>query len=63
MSTYAFGTLREDGLLSGTIKKTPMTVTNTLTNHKILTADCGGYQIGNTLYLNSVGGCPIVPLS
>jgi hypothetical protein len=62
-STYAFVTLRGGGLLVVNVKKSPMTVTTTLTNNEIHPAGCGGYQIGNTMYLNSGGGWPIAPLS
>ena len=62
-STYAFVTLRGGGLLVVNVKKSPMTVTTTLTNNDIHPAGCGGYQIGNTMYLNSGGGWPIAPLS
>jgi hypothetical protein len=40
-----------------------MKVTTTLTNNEIHPAGCGGYQIGNTMYLNSGGGWPIAPLA
>lgn len=62
-STYAFVTLRGGGLLVVNVKDTPMTVTTTLTHNEIHPAGCGGYQIGNTMYLNSGGGWPIAPLS
>jgi hypothetical protein len=62
-STYAFVTLRGGGLLVVNVKDTPMKVTATLTNNEIQPAGCGGYQIGNTMYLNSGGGWPIAPLS
>ncbi len=62
-STYAFVTLRGGGLLVVNVKETPMKVTTTLTNNDIHPAGCGGYQIGNTMYLNSGGGWPIAPLS
>ncbi len=62
-STHAFVTLRGGGLLVVDVKETPMKVTTTLTNNEIHPAGCGGYQIGNTMYLNSGGGWPIAPLS
>ena len=62
-STHAFVTLRGGGLLVVNVKETPMKVTTTLTNNDIHPAGCGGYQIGNTMYLNSGGGWPIAPLS
>lgn len=62
-STYAFVTLRGGGLFVVNVKDTPMKVTTTLTNNDIHPAGCGGYQIGNTMYLNSGGGWPIAPLS
>jgi hypothetical protein len=62
-STYAFVTLRGGGLLVVNVKDTPMTVTATLTNQEIQPAGCGGYQMGNTMYINSGGGWPIAPLS
>jgi hypothetical protein len=62
-STYAFVTLRGGGLLVVNVKDTPMKVATTLTNNEIHPAGCGGYQIGNTMYLNSGGGWPIAPLS
>jgi hypothetical protein len=62
-STYAFVTLRGGGLLVINVKDTPMKVTATLTNHDIQPAGCGGYQIDNTMYINSGGGWPIAPLS
>lgn len=62
-STYAFVTLRGGGLLVVNVKDTPMKVTATLTNHDIQPAGCGGYQIDNTMYINSGGGWPIAPLS
>ena len=57
-STYAFVTLRGGGLLVVNVKETPMKVTTTLTNNDIHPAGCGGYQIGNTMYLNSGGDGP-----
>lgn len=63
MSTYAFVRLRGIGLLVVNVKETPMKVTTTLTNNDIHRADCGGYQIDNTMYLNSGEGWPIAPLS
>jgi hypothetical protein len=62
-STYAFVTLRGGGLLVVNVKETPMKVTATLTNNEIQPAGCGGYQIDNTMFINSGGGWPIAPLS
>src|SRR5690606_93108 len=62
-STYAFVTLRGGGLLVVNVKDTPMKVTTALTNNEVHPAGCGGYQIGNTMYVNSGGGWPIAPLA
>lgn len=62
-STYAFVTLRGGGLFVVNVKDTPMTVTATLTNDQVHPAGCGGYQVGNTMYINSGGGWPIAPLA
>ena len=62
-STYGFVTLRGGGLLVVNVKETPMTVTATLTDHQVHPAGCGGFQVGNTMYINSGGGWPIAPLA
>ncbi len=62
-SKYAFVTLRGGGLLVVDVSATPMTVVTTLTNVAIHPAGCGGYQVGDTIYINSGGGWPVAPLS
>lgn len=62
-STYAFVTLRGGGLLVVNVKDTPMKVTTALSNNEVHPAGCGGYQMGNTMYVNSGGGWPIAPLA
>ncbi len=62
-STYGFVTLRGGGLLVVNVKETPMSVTATLTDDQVHPAGCGGYQVGNTMYINSGGGWPIAPLA
>lgn len=62
-STYAFVTLRGGGLLVVTVKDTPMKVTATLTQDQVHPAGCGGYQIDDTMYINSGGGWPVAPLA
>ncbi|MDA0739604.1 MAG: hypothetical protein O2999_13310 [Nitrospirae bacterium] len=62
-STSAFVTLRGGGLLVVNVKDTPMKVTATLTDVQVHPAGCGGYQVGNTMYINSGGGWPVAPLA
>ncbi len=62
-STYAFVTLRGGGLFVVNVKDTPMKVTATLTNDQVHPAGCGGYQVDNTMYINSGGGWPVAPLA
>jgi len=62
-STYGFVTLRGGGLLVVNVKDTPMTVAATLTDVEVHPAGCGGYQVGNTMYINSGGGWPVAPLA
>ncbi len=62
-SKYAFVTLRGGGLLVVDVSATPMTVVATLTNVAIHPAGCGGYQVGDTMYINSGGGWSVAPLS
>ncbi len=62
-STYAFVTLRGGGLLVVNVRDTPMKVTTTLTQDQVHPAGCGGYQIDDTMYINSGGGWPVAPLA
>jgi hypothetical protein len=40
-----------------------MKVVTTLSNVQIHPAGCGGFQVGDTMYINSGGGWPVAPLS
>src|SRR5436309_9746273 len=51
-SKYAFITLRGGGLFVVDVKATPMKVVATLTNIQIHPGGCGGFQVGNTIYIN-----------
>jgi len=62
-SKYAFITLRGGGLFVVDVTVTPMKVVTTLSNVQIHPAGCGGFQVGDTMYINSGGGWPVAPLS
>jgi len=62
-SKYAFITLRGGGLFVVDVTATPMKVVTTLSNVQIHPAGCGGFQVGDTMYINSGGGWPVAPLS
>ncbi len=62
-STHAFVTLRGGGLFVVNVKETPMTVVASLTDEEVHPSGCGGYQVGDTMYINSGGGWPVAPLA
>jgi hypothetical protein len=62
-SKYGFVTLRGGGLLVVDLSETPMKIVATLTNAQVHPAGCGGWQVGDTIYINSGGGWPVAPLS
>ena len=62
-SKYAFITLKGGGLYVADVTETPMKVVASLTNTDVHPAGCGGFQIKDTIYINSGGGWPVAPLS
>lgn len=62
-SKYAYVTLRGGGLFVVDVTQTPMKVGATLNNVQVHPAGCGGWQVGETIYINSGGGWPVAPLS
>jgi hypothetical protein len=62
-STYGFITLRGGGLFVIDVTQTPMQVVATLNNDQVHAAGCGGWQVGETIYINSGGGTPLAPLA
>ncbi len=62
-SKYAFVTLRGGGLFVVDATVTPMKVVATLNNVEIHPGGCGGFQVGDTMYINSGGGFPVAPLA
>lgn len=61
--THAFVTLRGGRLFVVNVKDTPMTIVATLTDEEVHPSGCGGYQVGDTMYINSGGGWPVAPLA
>jgi len=62
-SKHAFITLRGGGLFVADITATPMKIVATLNNVEIHPGGCGGFQVGETMYINSGGGFPVAPLA
>jgi hypothetical protein len=62
-SKYGFVTLRGGGLFVVDLSETPMKIVATLTKAQVHPAGCGGWQVGDTIYINSGGGWPVAPLS
>ena len=62
-SKYAFITLRGGGLIVVDVTATPMKVVVTLSNVEIHPGGCGGFQVDDTMYINSGGGWPVAPLA
>ncbi|HET8579593.1 MAG TPA: hypothetical protein VFL31_01215, partial [Nitrospiraceae bacterium] len=56
-------TLRGGGLFVADATASPMKVVATLNNVEIHPGGCGGFQVGETMYINSGGGWPVAPLS
>ena len=62
-SRYAFVTLKGGGLFVVDVTASPMKILASLNNIEVHPAGCGGYQVGETLYINSGGGWPPTPLA
>ncbi len=62
-SRFVFVTPRGGGLAVYDITATPMALQGTLPPTVVEPAGCGGVQIGATMYLNSGGGWPVMPLN
>ncbi len=61
-SKLVFITLRGGGLFVADVTATPMKIVATLNNVEIHPGGCGGFQVGETMYINSGGGFPVAPL-
>lgn len=62
-SQYGFITLKGGGLFVVDVTQTPMQIIARLNNIEVHPAGCGGYQVGETIYINSGGGWPTTPLA